>query len=119
VRPPRHRTQVDNPLRQLADGVLSVPEADFRRLVLSSAVLAAATYNVWLRLPSGRVVCVDARFESSALLHETNGRTAHAREDLFSDMQARHDALTAAGFIVLHNPPALAGSGRASGARPR
>jgi very-short-patch-repair endonuclease len=43
--------------------------------------------------------------ESSAVIHETNGRMAHAREDLFEDMQERHDALTAEGFTVLHNSP--------------
>jgi very-short-patch-repair endonuclease len=50
-------------------------------------------------------VCVDALIPSSAVVHETNGRQAHAREDLFEDMQERHDALTASGFTVLHNSP--------------
>jgi hypothetical protein len=47
---------------------------------------ANVEYNVWLRLSSGLVVCVDALIESSATVHETNGRRAHAREDLFEDM---------------------------------
>ena len=46
-----------------------------------------------------------ALIESSAVIHETNGRSAHAREDLFEDMQERPDVLTTTGFIVLHNPP--------------
>jgi hypothetical protein len=50
-------------------------------------------------------VCVDAVIESSAVIHETNGRMAHQREDLFEDMQIRHDALTVSGFCVLHNAP--------------
>jgi hypothetical protein len=38
-------------------------------------------------------------------VHETNGRSAHRREDLFEDMQVRHDAMTEAGLTVLHNAP--------------
>lgn len=92
-------------LESLGAGTRSVPEAEFRELVASSAVLSHVRYNVWLRLPSGRRVCVDALIESSGVVHETNGRLAHAREDLFEDMQERHDELTASGFTVLHNPP--------------
>jgi hypothetical protein len=82
----------------------SAPEAEFRKLAEASLILPPAEYNVWLRLPSGRVVCVDALWRSSALIHETNGRRAHARQDLFEDMQERHDELTTAGLAVLHNP---------------
>jgi microsomal dipeptidase-like Zn-dependent dipeptidase len=60
---------------------------------------------VWLRLSTGRIVCVDALLRSSGIVHETNGRVAHAREDIFEDMQERHDALTAEGLTVLHNSP--------------
>jgi hypothetical protein len=102
---PRNRRLATEALESLAAGTRSVPEADFRQLVARSRVLPTVEYNVWLRLSTGRVVCVDALIESSALVHETNGRVAHAREDLFVDMQERHDALTAEGLTVLHNPP--------------
>ena len=103
--PPRNSRLGDLALGALASGTRSVPEADFRRLAEASPLLPRPEYNVWLRLPCGRVVCVDALIRSSGVVHETNGRLAHAREDLFEDMQARHDALTASGLIVLHNSP--------------
>jgi hypothetical protein len=103
--PPRNSRYADEALEHLAAGTRSAPEADFRRLVAASTVLPGVDFNVRLRLSSGRVVCVDALIESSAVIHETNGLVAHAREDLFEDMQERHDALTAEGFTVLHNSP--------------
>jgi hypothetical protein len=103
--PPRNSRLATEALRQLGAGALSVAEADFQRLATTSAALPRIDYNVWLRLRCGRLVCVDALIRSSALVHEVNGRIAHAREDLFEDMQERHDALTASGFTVLHNSP--------------
>jgi hypothetical protein len=103
--PPRNSRSGDAALSAIYAGVRSVPEADFRKLAEASAILPPAEYNVWLRLPSGRLVCVDALWRSSAVIHETNGRSAHAREDLFDDMQERHDELTVVGFAVLHNAP--------------
>jgi hypothetical protein len=103
--PPRNSRSGDAALAAIYAGVRSAPEADFRKLAEASAVLPAAEYNVWLRLPSGRIVCVDALWRSAGVVHETNGRSAHAREDLFDDMQERHDELTAVGFVVLHNAP--------------
>jgi very-short-patch-repair endonuclease len=102
---PRNSRRTGDAIEALGAGVRSAPEADFRRLVMTSPLLSDAEFNVWLRLQSGRVICVDALIPSSAVIHETNGRQAHAREDLFEDMQERHDALTASGFTVLHNPP--------------
>ena len=103
--PPRNSRLADAALAHLGAGTRSAPEADFRQLALASAVLPPVDYNVWLRLPTGRVLCVDALIASSAVVHETNGRSVHAREDLFEDLQERHDTLTAAGFTVLHSPP--------------
>jgi hypothetical protein len=82
-----------------------VGEADFRALAEASVVLPEVKYNVWLRFPDGRLLCIDALVKSSAVVHETNGRVAHAREDLFEDMQARHDFLTTHGLVALHNTP--------------
>jgi hypothetical protein len=103
--PPRNARLADDALDDLGAGTRSVPESDFRHLVLASSILPAVDYNAWLRLPDGRIVCVDALIEPSAVIHETNGRIAHEREDLFEDMQERGDALTTAGFTVLNNAP--------------
>jgi hypothetical protein len=103
--PPRNSALGDDALEALGAGVRSAPEADFRDLALASTVLPVVEYNVWLRLSDRRILCVDALIRSSALIHETNGRKAHKREDLFEDMQERGDALVVEGFAVLNNAP--------------
>lgn len=101
----RNARATDVALTHLRAGVHSVGEADFRSLAEASPVLPPFAYNPLLRLPDGRLVSPDAIALDAGLVHETNGRFAHAREDLFADMQVRHDAMTAAGLVVLHNPP--------------
>jgi hypothetical protein len=103
--PPRNSGHADDALADLGAGTRSVPEADFRRLAIASTILPTVEYNQWIRLAHGRKLCVDALIISSAVIHETNGRLAHQREDLFEDMQERGDALTTAGFVVLNNTP--------------
>jgi hypothetical protein len=103
--PPRGRRLADAALLALGAGVLSVSENDFRLIASSRSGLPPVEFNVWLLLPGGRVICVDALFASAGAVHETNGRIAHAAEDLFESMQERHDVMTAAGLIVLHNSP--------------
>jgi hypothetical protein len=103
--PPRNSRLADSALADLAVGVRSAPEADFRKLADASVILPKVEYNVWVRLRCGRIVCLDALIAGSAVVHEVNGRSAHAREDLFQDMQERHDAVTASGFVALHNYP--------------
>jgi hypothetical protein len=86
-------------------GARSAPEADFLVLCGSYDELPKPLVNPLLRLPSGLKVSPDSLFLDSAVVHETNGRGPHADEDAFESMQVRHDALTAAGFTVLHNSP--------------
>jgi len=102
---PRNARMLDEILASLASGVRSVPENDFRQLVQASRLLPTPLYNCLLRLPCGRLISPDALIQDAGLVHESNGRLAHAREDLFEDMQERHDVMTAAGLTVLHNPP--------------
>lgn len=102
---PRNATRTDRALEHLGAGIRSAPEADFRMLAEASTVLPPLLYNARLQLPSGRVVSPDALAVDAALVNETNGRAAHERADLFADMQERHDAMTEAGLIVMHNPP--------------
>jgi len=103
--PPRGAGPASRALASLASGAESVSEVDFLLLVGLSPVLPTPLCNILLRLPCGRLISPDALFLSSGLVHETNGRRAHARADLFEDMQERHDAMTAAGLTVLHNSP--------------
>jgi hypothetical protein len=102
---PRNARLADAALEHVGAGIRSVAEFDFRRLAEASSVLPPLVYNPVLRLPTGRLVSPDALAVDAGLVHETNGRAAHARVDLFEDMQERHDAMTESGLVVLHNPP--------------
>jgi hypothetical protein len=103
--PPRHITFAADALEDTADGVWSVAEGWFRRLAIGCSRLPPLLYNRRLRLPDGRVIVPDALAVDAGLVHETNGRGPHEREDLFESMQERHDLMTAAGVTVLHNSP--------------
>ena len=74
---------VSRSLAALSTGAHSVAEVDFLVLVELSPILPAPLCNVLLRLPGGRLISPDALFDSSAVIHETNGRGPHARADLF------------------------------------
>jgi hypothetical protein len=100
-------------LEELHDGIRSAPEADFRDIALSARGVPKPLFNPLIRLPDGRRISPDALVEEAPLVHETNGRLAHAEEDLFDAMQERHDVLTTAGFTVLHNPPGRLRTARA------
>jgi hypothetical protein len=103
--PPRNSRLTEQALEQLGTGVRSVAEADFRNIAARSRILPALEYNLWLRLRCGRVVCVDALIRSSAVVHEVNGRIAHAREDLFEG----HSRGTPEGVEILVRAPQQAG----------
>ncbi|MDQ1694727.1 MAG: hypothetical protein QOJ03_80 [Frankiaceae bacterium] len=103
--PPRHAKRADAALAQVGAGVRSVPEGDFRQLAQASTLLPPLLYNRVLRLPDKRLISPDALAVDAGLVHETNGRKAHRRDDLFEDMQERHDAMTEAGLIALHSSP--------------
>lgn len=102
---PRNARMTDLALEHIGAGVRSAPEGDFRVLAEASTILPPLLYNRLLRLPSGRLISPDALALDAGLVHETNGRKPHRREDLFDDMQERHDALTEADLVVLHNAP--------------
>jgi hypothetical protein len=94
-------------LDEVDAGVRSVGESDVRQLFASSRILPRPLYNCLLELPSGKRVSPDALIEDAALVHEVNGREAHADEDPFDSMQARHDEMAVCGLTVLHNSPRL------------
>jgi hypothetical protein len=112
--PRRNAKLADDALGHVRRGVRSAPEGEFRALAEAVPTLPPLLYNGVLRMPDGRKVRPDALAPDAPLIHETNGRVAHEREDLFDDLQARHDYLTTCGFTVLHNPPRrIYGEGRA------
>lgn len=105
VGPPRHITLAAEALEDTADGVWSVAEGWFRRLAIACRDLPPLLYNRRLMLPTGRIIVPDALAPDAPLIHETNGRRPHEREDLFESMQERHDVMTTAGLTALHNSP--------------
>jgi hypothetical protein len=103
--PPRNARRADEALAQVGAGIRSAPEGDFRALAEASAVLPPLLYNRKLLLPSKQIICPDALTPDAPMIHETNGRKAHARDDLFEDMQVRHEMMTGAGLIAFHSSP--------------
>jgi hypothetical protein len=103
--PRRGRAQVGRALDDRHAGIRSVAESDVRRIVGDSRILPEPLWNALLRLPCGRLVSPDALWRSARLVHETNGVRFHAWGADFESMQERHDAMTAAGLVVLHNAP--------------
>lgn len=103
---PRNACRTDRAIARLGTGAQSLPEVDFLDLVAASPILPAPVCNALLRLPGNTLISPDALFAEARLVHETNGRIAHARADLFEDMQERHGIMTAAGLTVLHSSPA-------------
>jgi hypothetical protein len=103
--PPRNAGPTSAALDHLRAGVQSAPEGEFRLLAEASLVLPRLLYNRRLKLPGGELIIPDALALDAGLVHETNGRRAHARDDLFEDMQARHEIMTTAGLTVLHSAP--------------
>jgi len=103
--PPKGTRLAAEMLRYIGAGVQSPREADFLDLVAASSVLPTPVCNALLRLRCGRLISPDAWFVDAAVIHETNGRKAHQREDLFDDMQERHDALTDSEFVAFHSSP--------------
>jgi hypothetical protein len=108
--PNRGKPKVIRSIERLDGGIRSVAEADFSNLVATSSVLPQPLWNCLLRLPGGELISPDALWAEAGLVHEVNGRRYHAdddgKRDLFDEMQRRHDLLTAAGLVVLHNAPA-------------
>ena len=102
---PRNARMTDLAIAHVRAGVRSAPEGEFRRLAEASLILPPLLYNCLLRLPSGQLISPDALAVEAGLVNETNGRMAHERHDLFNDMQVRHDLMTEADLIVLHNSP--------------
>jgi hypothetical protein len=103
--PPKGARAADQALAFIGAGARSAPEADFLRLSAMSPLLPPPVCNALLRLPCGRLISPDAWYVDAGVIHETNGRRAHAREDLFDDMQDRHDVMTDAEFVVYHSSP--------------
>jgi hypothetical protein len=101
----RNAKFADDALEHIAAGVRSAPEGGFRTLATASLVLPPLLCNCVLRLPGGEYISPDALAVDAGLVHETNGRSAHERFDLFEDTMVRQTVMTTAGLIVIGNSP--------------
>jgi hypothetical protein len=103
--PPKGARLTDKALSYIVAGAHSAYEADFLKLADASLILPKPVCNALLRLRCGRLVSPDAWFVDAGVVHETNGRKGHEREDLFDDMQERHDAMTDSELVAFHSSP--------------
>jgi len=91
-------------LAEVQDGIRSVPEGDFRKLILQSK-LPAAQFNATLYLHGKFLATVDAWWAECGVAVEIDSREWHLSPDDWEATMRRGRTLTAAGIRVLHVSP--------------
>lgn len=92
-------------LAEIGDGVRSVAEADFRRLILGSP-LPKPVFNARLFDADGIFIAtVDAWWQKAGVAAEIDSRAYHFAAEDQDRTSDRHDELTAHGILPLHFPP--------------
>ncbi len=92
-------------LAEVGDGVRSVAEADFRRLILSSG-LPRPVFNARLFDANGAFIAtVDAWWQEAGVAAEVDSRAYHLAAGDQDRTTGRHDMLIAHGIFPLHFPP--------------
>jgi len=92
-------------LAEVADGVRSVAEADFRVLILRSD-LPRPVFNARLIDVDGTLIAVtDAWWQEAGVAAEIDSRAYHLAAADQDRTTNRHDLLTAHGILALHFPP--------------
>lgn len=92
-------------LAEVGDGVRSVAEADFRRLILSSG-LPRPVFNARLFDANGTFIAtVDAWWQEAGVVAEVDSRAYHLAAADQDCTTARHDMLITHGIFPLHFPP--------------
>lgn len=92
-------------LAEVADGVRSVAEADFRVLILRSD-LPRPVFNARLIDVDGTLIAVtDAWWQEAGVAAEIDSRAYHLAAADQDRTTNRHDMLTAHGILALHFPP--------------
>lgn len=92
-------------LAEVGDGVRSVAEADFRRLILRSP-LPRPMFNAQLFDADGIFIAtVDAWWQQAGVAAEIDSRAYHFAAEDQDRTTDRHDELTAHGIFPLHFPP--------------
>ena len=92
-------------LAEVADGVRSVAEADFRVLILRSD-LPRPVFNARLIDVNGTLIAVtDAWWQEAGVAAEIDSRAYHLAAADQDRTTGRHDKLTAHGILALHFSP--------------
>lgn len=104
--PRRGSANVRCAISDVRAGCRSAPEAEFRDLVVGSAVLPEPRWNQWLALTDGTVLgCADGYWDEAALVHEVDGRDFHFWGRDSEQTAERHARYTAGGLTVMHTSP--------------
>jgi hypothetical protein len=92
-------------LAEIGDGVRSVAEADFRKLILRSG-LPKPVFNAQLFHADGTFIAmVDAGWQEAGVVAEVDSRAYHLAAEDQDRTTERHDKLVAHGILPLHFSP--------------
>jgi hypothetical protein len=104
LRPRREAGVLRAVLGEVADGIRSPAEGDFRDLVRSGG-LPAPVLNARLYLGRQLLAVADAWWPQSGVAAEVDSREWHLSPDGWEQTMLRHARMTAAGVLVLHFSP--------------
>jgi hypothetical protein len=102
--PTRGSALLRQALKDVSDGVRSVAEADFRRLI-QRAGLPAPLFNARLYDGEDLLAVVDAWWPQAGVAAEVDSREWHLSPEDWERTMRRHDELSARGLVVLHFSP--------------
>ena len=103
--PPARSRLLRMALAEVSDGVRSVAEADFRKLILRSG-LPKPMFNARLHDADGVFIAmVDAWWQEAGVAVEIDSRAYHLSAADADRTTARHDKLITHGILPLHFPP--------------
>jgi hypothetical protein len=91
-------------LGEVADGIRSPAEGDFRGLILRGG-LPAPLFNARLYLGQQLLAVPDAWWPQAGVAAEVDSREWHVSPDDWEQTMLRHARMTAAGVLVLHFSP--------------
>jgi hypothetical protein len=91
-------------LGEVADGIRSPAEGDFRGLILRGD-LSAPLFNARLYLGQQLLAVPDAWWPQAGVAAEVDSREWHVSPDDWEQTMLRHARMTAAGVLVLHFSP--------------
>jgi hypothetical protein len=104
--PIRQSARLRQVLAEVADGVRSGPEGDFRRLIRRFG-LPTPMFNARLYAGDGSfIACPDAWWQDAGVAGEVDSREWHLGPDGWQRTMRRHVTMSAHGILVLHFTPA-------------